>query len=383
MYIKNGLVFTENYQFSQQDLLIEDGRIAEILPAGSRKFLTNSTTHVIDAENCFVLPGFVDIHSHGALNMDLCDADPGGIEAILAYNAAQGVTTILLATLSLPKQVLGNAIETALPYINKEGYGAVLRGFNMEGPFISTAKRGAQNPDFIIPPNLDFFFELYDLAQGQILLLDLAPEVEGSLDFIRETSKKCTISLAHSSASYNEAITAFDAGASHVTHLFNGMTGFTHQEPGVVGAAAELASYVELISDGFHVHPAAVRAVFSWFGKNRICLISDSMRATGMPNGAYDLGGQTIRVENGKAFLSKDGYYSIAGSVTNLSDMCRRAIQFGVSLEAALQAATINPAIAVGLDSEIGSISKGKRADIQLWEKDYRTRAVIVGGKIL
>ena len=379
MLIKNGLVFTENCQFSRSDVIVENGKITDILPSYSGKTFPTET---IDAEGCYVLPGLVDIHSHGAVNRDLCDGDPAGIKAILAYNGAQGVTSILLATMACPKPTLVTAIETAVPYINKDGYGTVLRGINMEGPFFSIEKRGAQNPEYIIPPDYGYFNEIYDLAQGHIKLLDLAPEIKGSLGFIAEARKKCTVSLAHTSAGYDEAIAAFKAGASHVTHLFNGMTGFTHKEPGIVGAAAELAAHVELISDGFHVHPAAVRAVFTWFGVNRVCLISDSMRAAGMPDGTYDLMGQTINVNDGKAFLSKDGYYSIAGSVTNLADMCRRAVGFGITLEDAVQAATINPARAVGLDNEVGSLARGKRADILLWDRDYKTRTVICGGKI-
>jgi N-acetylglucosamine-6-phosphate deacetylase len=376
--IKNGLVFTGDCTFTPLDICVEDGRISALSLPGEALM-----QDAVDATDCYVLPGFVDIHAHGAVNRDLCDASGEGIEHILAYNVSQGITSMLLATMSYPKSIITKTLKVALPYINKNGCGAVLRGINMEGPFISLEKRGAQNPEYIMLPDFDFFCEVYELSEGHIRFIDLAPELEGSLDFIRKAAEKCTVSLAHTSANYDQALAAFRAGASHITHLFNGMTGFNHYEPGVIGAAADMACYAEIISDGFHVHPAAIRAAFNLFGAERICLISDSMRAAGMPNGKYDLGGQIIQVENGKAFLSDGGYYSIAGSVTNLADMCRRAVEFGIPLETAVRAATLNPAKAARLDAEVGSISAGKRADIVIWDKNYKTRAVISGGNIV
>lgn len=377
MLIKNGLVFNAGCRFVKGDVVISGGRIGQAPAAGEAE-----TGDVIDAGGCYVLPGFVDIHTHGAMGHDFCDADAGGLEVMLDYCGRHGITSVTPATMAYSEPILSNIIRTALPYFDREGLGAVLRGVNMEGPFICVERRGAQNPAYISNPSQDIFNRLYELSGGRILLVDLAPELPGGLSFIREASGKCAVSLAHTSATYEEAAAAFDAGASHVTHLFNGMTPFSHREPGIIGAAFDYAAYVEIISDGFHLHPSVVRAAFSWFGGERVCLISDSMRASGMPNGEYDLGGQPIHVEDGKAVLI-GGNRSLAGSVVNLADMCRRAIGFGVPIEQAVRAATLNPARAVGLDGEIGSLAPGKRADLVIWDRDLKTREVICGGRRL
>ena len=187
------------------------------------------------------------------------------------------------------------------------------------------------------------------------------------MDFIRQASQLCTVSLAHTTADYDTAMNAFENGAKHVTHLFNGMPPFHHRRPGVVGAAADTGVFVELISDGHHIHPSMVRSVFRLFGDDKVCLISDAMRACGMPEGRYDLGGQVVTVNYGAARIDSG---SLAGSVTVLTDCFRKAVQFGVPLECALKAATINPATSAGLDHLLGSLAVGKRADILILNKD-------------
>lgn len=375
MIIKNGIVFTDTGRLMRADVAYEDGKITAVAPAGSLQ-----GGEVLEAKGCYVLPGFVDIHTHGCVNYDFCDADAVGIEKMLRFYGAQGVTSVVPATMSFDEPILTDVLNTALPYFEKDGYGSVLRGVNMEGPFINTAKKGAQNAKYIMDPHIQMFNNLYKLCAGRIRLVDIAPELPGSLEFIRAVSGKSRVSLAHTNANYEEAAAAFDAGASHVTHLFNAMPPFGHREPGVIGAASDKAAFVEVIADGVHLHPAVVRAVFSWFGANRVCLISDSMRATGMPDGVYSLGGQKVLMQAGKATL-EDG--TIAGSATLQPVCCRRAIGFGVPMEEALRAATINPARAAGIAREVGSLTPGKRADIVLWNKALETQRVIVGGKPL
>lgn len=373
MLIRNGLVFTDDCRFASADILFEGDRIKQVAPAGSL------TSHdMIDAEGGYVLPGFVDIHTHGCVGSDFCDADAAGLEKMLAYYGGQGVTTLVPATMSFNEPILGDVLKTAVPYFHKEGYGAVLRGVNMEGPFINIEKKGAQNGEYIMAPEIAMFDNLNELSGGNIRMVDIAPELPGSMEFIKQISRKCVVSLAHTNANYNQASEAFDAGAGHVTHLFNAMPGFAHRDPGVIGAASDKARFVEIISDGFHLHPSVVRSVFRWFGEDRVCLVSDSMRACGMPNGEYDLGGQQVFMKDGKATLA-DG--TIAGSATPLAEMCRRAVRFSVPIEQVIRAATINPAKAVGLDNEVGSLTPGKRADIVIWNRDLQTSRVIVGGK--
>lgn len=376
MIIKNGLVFGADCAFSVRDVYIKDGKIADA-PGGSA-----AQEEIYDAGGDYVLPGFVDIHTHGAVGADYCDADPAGVETMLAWYGSMGVTSVVFATMSLPEPAIAGAIRASLPFFDKDGCGAVLRGVNMEGPFISRNKRGAQNPDHLMNPDLSFFERIFDIAGGYVRFVDLAPELPGATEFIRQAAKKCPASLAHTEATYLEASAAFDAGASHVTHLFNGMAPFSHREPGVVGAAADKADFAEIICDGVHVHPAAVRAAFRLFGERRICLISDSMRAAGMTDGEYEIGGQAVRVADGKATLAEDDQV-IAGSVVCLADMCRRAVGFGIPVEHAVRAATLNPAAAAGISDTVGSIDKGKRADVVIWDRQLRTKAVFSAGRRL
>lgn len=374
MIIQNGLLFTDEYQFAKADIAFEGDVITHIAPAGT---LQGSDT--MDAQGGYILPGFVDIHTHGCVNYDFCDGEAAGLEKMLAYYGQQGITSVVPATMSFNEPILADVLEVANPYFEKPGYGSVLRGVNMEGPFINMSKKGAQNGKYIVDPDIAMFNQLYKQSGGRIRLVDIAPELPGSLDFIRAVKDKCAISIAHTNANYDEAFAAFEAGASHVTHLFNAMPPFTHRAPGVVGAASDMASFVEIISDGFHLHPAVVRSVFSLFGENRVCLISDSMRATGMPDGDdYSLGGQRVIMKAGKATL-EDG--TIAGSATNLAECTRRAIGFGVPMEDALRAATANPATAAGLMDTVGSLTPGKQADIVIWSPKLETKAVLVGGK--
>lgn len=373
MVIYNGLVFTDDCRFTMADILLEGDRIIKVAPAGSL-----SHSDGIDAAGGFVLPGFVDIHTHGAVDCDFCDAEAEKLEKMLEYYASNGITSVVPATMSFNKPILSEVIETAVSYFHQDGHGAVLRGVNMEGPFINIEKKGAQNGEYIRNPSLEMFNHLNDLSGGNIRLVDIAPEVEGSMEFIKNVSNKCVVSLAHTTANYDVASAAFDAGARHVTHLFNAMPPFDHREPGVIGAASDKAEFVELITDGIHLHPSVVRATFKWFGNDRVCLISDSMRACGMPNGEYTLGGQKVNMEDGKATLENG---TIAGSATNLTECCRRAVGFGVSLEDAIRAASINPAKAVGLDNEVGSLTPGKRADVVIWNHAMQIQQVIIGGK--
>ncbi len=378
MILKNGKVFTALGRFMEADVEIQGDRIVKVAPAG-----TLEGTDVIDAAGKYVTPGFVDIHIHGAFGDDFCDCVDGSdkyVRTMAKYLGSQGVTTFMGTTMAFSEEILTNIFKTVRPLFGQEGLGAVLRGVNMEGPFFNKAKKGAQAEEYIIDPDIEMFDRLYEVSGGNIKLVDMAPELPGSLEFIEKASKKCTVSIAHTSATYEEAKAAYAHGATHTTHLFNAMPAFTHRAPGVVGAAADDAAHVEMICDGIHLHPAVVRAVFALFGSERVCLISDSMRACGMPNGEYSLGGQKVFMNDGKATL-EDG--TIAGSATCLAECFRRAVKFGVPLETALRAATINPAQAVGLFDELGSITAGKRADVLVLNKDLQPEHVFVGGKEL
>ena len=222
------------------------------------------------------------------------------------------------------------------------------------------------------------FKRLQEEADGTIRLITIAPEAEGAEGFIREVSRMCAVSLGHTTADYDTAMRAFVAGASHATHLFNAMPPLQHRAPGVIAAASDAMATVELISDGLHVHPAVVRLTHRLFG-NRLVLISDSLRCTGMPDGTYELGGQLITLQDQKATLQ--GIDTLAGSCIHLMEGLRRAVSFGIPLEAAVTAATETPAKAIGVFDRIGSIAQGKEADLVLLDDSLQVKAVFVGGK--
>ena len=372
MILKNGLVFTQDARFEAADVELADGKIVRVAPAG-----TLHGDEELDATGKYVTPGFVDIHIHGSKGSDFCDGGAEHIETMSAYLGSEGVTSFCGTTMAFDEPILTSIFEVAKPYVGKETGGAVLRGINMEGPFFSKKKKGAQAEKYIVDPDIDMFDRLFEVSGQNIKLIDVAPELDGAVPFIEQASKKCVVSIAHTTANYDQAKAAFDAGATHVTHLFNAMPPFGHRDPGVVGAASDDAEHVEMISDGIHLHPAVVRSVFKWFGDDRVCLISDSMRAAGMPNGVYSLGGQTVYMTDGKATL-EDG--TIAGSATCLAECFRRAVKFGVKLESALKAATINPAKAIGLFEELGSITEGKRADVLVLDETLHPEHIFIGG---
>lgn len=378
MIIKNGQVFNSNGRFIPADVELAGDRIVKVAPAG-----TLHGDEELDAAGKYVTPGFVDIHIHGAAGSDFCDGMDGSdkyVRAMQKYLGSQGVTSFLGTTMAFSEEILDRIFDTARPIFGQEGYGAVLRGVNMEGPFFNKAKKGAQAEEYIIDPDWEMFQRLWERSGHNIRLVDVAPELPGALEFAQKASKLCTVSVAHTCATYEEATAAFANGFTHTTHLFNAMPAFTHRAPGVVGAASDFAEHIEMICDGIHLNPAVVRAVFNMFGPDRVCIISDAMQACGMPNGEYSLGGQKVFMTDGLATLA-DG--TIAGSATCQAEGFRRAVKFGVPLESALKAATINPAKAAGLYDEVGSIAVGKRADVLVLGADLHPEHIFIGGKEL
>lgn len=378
MIIKNASVYTEDGRFLSRDIFIEDDRFVDC-----EEKVTDKTE--IDAAGCIAIPGLTDIHFHGCMGYDFCDGTREAIHAMAAYEASVGVTCIVPATMTLSEEVLLNICKTAKQY-REEGMRekeARLCGINMEGPFVAASKKGAQNGDYIRKPDIAMFDKLNEASGNMVKLLAIAPEVDGAMEFIEEKSKEVVISLAHTAADYDTAVRAFEKGASHVTHLYNAMNPYTHRAPGVIGAAADTQkAEVELICDGVHIHPAAVRTTFKIFGDDRIILISDSMMATGLEDGDYSLGGQAVKVVGNLATL-KDG--TIAGSATNLMDCMRTAVlKMGIPLEAAVKCAAVNPAKSVGIYDKYGSITPGKKANVVLLMKeDLALKQVVLEGHLL
>lgn len=376
MIIKNGKVFGEDGQFRIGNVTIKDGKITDIF-LGEAVAGKEAEQEEINAEGCYVIPGFVDIHFHGCVGYDFCDGSEEAFDAITDYQIKNGVTSISPATMTLERTELSRIFEQAGKYPNQTG--STIRGITMEGPFVSMAKKGAQNGAYIHKPDVDFYRQMQSLCGNLIRQVAVAPEEDEDYAFIEEISKETVISVAHTTADYDIAKTAFKRGASHVTHLFNAMPAFGHRDPSVVGAAFdEEKVFVELICDGVHIHPSMVRSMFRLFGADRICMISDSMMATGMPDGNYSLGGQAVSVTGKKATLA-DG--TIAGSASNLYDCFKVAVQeMEIPLEWAVTASTLTPAKSLGFDGECGSITVGKNADIVLLDKDLNIKHVIKDG---
>lgn len=248
----------------------------------------------------------------------------------------------------------------------------------MEGSFFSEKKKGAQNGAYLRDPDFAAFKRLYDVSEGLLRIADVAAELPGAVEFTEKASKLCTVSIAHTDCTYEEATAVFDAGASHLTHLYNAMPGIHHRKPGPIGAGSERENVVaELICDGQHIHPSAMRMAFKLF-PGRICLISDALRCCGMPDGQYTLGGQDVFLYGVVAKLA-DG--TLAGSATNLYDCMRKAIEFGIPKEQAILSATLIPAREIGREKEIGSIESSKLADFVVCDEELSLVRVFMSGK--
>lgn len=375
MIIKNVKIYKEDKSFAQGQLEIADGIFKKVTWGTEAGEVAGE--EVIDGEGCLLIPGLVDIHFHGCKGDDFCDGTPEAIANMAAYEAQVGVTSICPASMTVSEEEIHQVMTTAGTYQSQTG--ARLVGINMEGPFINVKKKGAQAAEHIKCCDVELFRQFQQEANGLIKLVDIAPETEGAMAFIDAVKDETVISIAHTTADYATAREALERGASHVTHLYNAMPPFTHREPGVIGAARDNENcHVELICDGIHIHPSVVRATFAMFGADRVILISDSMRATGLTDGQYTLGGQDVFVKGATATL-KDG--TIAGSVTNLMDCMKNAVKnMEIPLEDAIACATINPAREIGIDSVCGSIAEGKYADFVLMDADLNVKAVYVGG---
>ena len=383
MIIKNGKVFGENGTFEDKPLYLEKERIVE--SAGGEE---------IDATGCYVIPGLVDIHFHACVGYDFCDGTKEAIQKMAEYELANGVCAICPASMTFSEDKLTEIFQVAAEYKkeaedkkvsgkNSDDKAADLVGINMEGPFISQAKKGAQNGEFIHTPDADMFYRLQKAADGLIKLVDIAPEVDGAMECIRKIAGDVRVSVAHTAADYETADQAFRNGAKHVTHLYNGMIPFSHREPGVLAAANDNKDVtVELICDGVHSHPGTVRMTFDLFGDDRVIMISDSMMACGLEDGQYTLGGQAVTVRGNLATLTEAG--NIAGSVTNLMNCIRTAVkEMGIPLESAVKCATINPSKAIGIEKDYGSLSVGKKANVVLLDQDLNIVQIIKDGKKL
>ncbi len=372
MFYKNARIFTPE-GFHQGGFEVKNGRFGAVLPE-------SIPADAVDLQGATVIPGLIDVHSHGNSGADFSDGDYEGLKAMAAYYAKVGVTSFAPASMTLPYEVLAKAFGNARRLVEEAPAGlSVLRGIQMEGPYFSYKKRGAQNAEYLKEPDFAGFRKLWEDCGGLVRIVDVAPELPGAVEFVEQAKALCTVSIAHTDSDYDHAKAACDAGVTHLTHLYNAMPGIHHRNPGVIPAAVENENVqAELICDGLHVHPASVRLAFAMF-PGRMVLVSDSGRCCGMPEGSkFELGGQDAWLRDGVARLA-DG--TIACSATNLYDCMVNAIRFGVGEEEAIRAATCNPAKAIGAETLVGTIETGKIADFLICSADYRSRRVFLAGK--
>ena len=373
MQIINGQVFDLKEGFVSRDVYTDGAYIAE----------KSGDDVVIDASDCYVIPGLVDVHFHGCVGEDFSDATAEGLQKIADYELSEGVTYICPAGMTLPEDQLTAICRTTAAHRKNNSGGAEVVGAHLEGPFLSMAKKGAQNGAFIHEPDADMLRRLQDAAEGSVRLVTVAAEEPNAMEFIKAAvDMGITVSLGHTTAGYDVASAAYAAGASHATHLYNGMPSLHHREPAVIGAAFDAGARAELICDGIHIHGSVVRLTFAMFGAERMVLISDSLRATGMPDGIYPFGGQEIEVKGNRATIAGHPE-TLAGSVTSLMGCLRKAVEFGIPLADAVRAASLNPAEAIGIADRAGTVDVGKEASILLLnKKDLSLRTVIFKGRV-
>lgn len=371
MLFKNGDIFIDG-AFARGGFRVDNGRFSEV-------FLGDTDEPGVELGGKCVIPGLIDIHTHGNSNEDFSDGSYDGLVKLAEYLALNGITSFAPASMTLPYERLEVAYRNAARLHRERPAGcARLEGINMEGPFFSEKKKGAQNAKYLMPPDIGAFMRLNEAAEGLIRIVDIAPELPGAAEFTKKAREFCTVSIAHTNAGYDEAASVFEAGAQHLTHLYNAMPPFHHREPGPIGAASERESVTaELICDGLHSHPSAVRAAFRLF-PGRICLISDSLRCCGMPDGKYELGGLDVFFGGGVARLA-DG--TIAGSARNLYQCLRNAVAFGIPKEQAILSATRIPAGRIGRNGEFGEINRGAHADFIICDGELNRLAVYIGGE--
>ena len=375
MKITGGQVFDLKQGFAARDVCTDGALISGTSAGGG----------TLDASGCYVIPGLVDVHFHGCVGEDFSDATPEGLQKIADFELSQGVTYICPAGMTLPEDQLTAICRTTAVHRKQNAGGAEVVGAHLEGPFLCMAKKGAQNGAFLHDPDGAMLERLQKAAEGCVKLVTLAPEQPGSVEFIKAARKMgIHVSVGHTMADYDTARAAFEAGADHATHLFNAMPPLAHRDPGVIGAAYEAPHVMpELICDGIHIHPAVVRLAFGLFGRERMIIISDSLRATGMPDGEYPFGGQMIEVHGNRATMLGHPE-TLAGSVTTLMGCLRQTASFGVPLADVVRACTYNPARSIGIESRVGTLDEGKEASMVLLdEKDLSIRAIVFKGQVV
>lgn len=363
--------------FTEGEFRIRNGRIAEM--GRPETLCMAEKEEILWFGDRLLLPGLVDVHSHGRVGEDFSFADENGLQKLCNSYADCGVTAVLGTTMTNEPATLERAMERIGCYRREERAGAHLLGIHMEGPFLGKEKKGAHDEQYLRPLDRKWFEEMNQKSEGCIRIVSMDPELSGAREFIKECqSRGIVVSLAHTGCNYETARLAALAGANHVTHLFNAMNPLHHRMPGLIGAAFDCGMFTELICDGIHLHEAVIRMMFAMNPEKQL-LISDSMQAAGLTDGGYSLGGQKVYVTSGKATLA-DG--TIAGSTTNVYEAMVNAIRFGVPMEQVIQSASLLPAKSIGMEGIVGSLAVGCYADFLVVDEGWTLENVYIAGRL-
>jgi len=370
-------IFTPYEEIEDGFIIVEDGKIREV---GFKSKLKRKDLNIIDFGNSIVAPGFIDVHMHGIAGSYTMEARPESVERMTQALAAHGVTSFAPTLESAPIDTLKKSIEAIISVKKRGVFGAKIVGINLEGPFLNPEKAGAMKAEYLRPPNIEEFEELNRSSQNNVKLITVAPELPKGIEFVKYASSLgVTVSLGHSNATYMEAMEAINAGASHVTHLFNAMRSFHHREPGIVGAVLENPNVkVELICDLVHLHPSAIKLVYNVKPIDSIVTVTDSVFAD-TPKGVQKTWEWEIIVKEDAAFLP-DG--TLAGSILTQDRALRNLVfKVGIPIKSALKTLTINPAKAIKMEKEIGSVEKGKNADFVVLDGNLNVQKTFINGK--
>ncbi|BGE81284.1 N-acetylglucosamine-6-phosphate deacetylase [Staphylococcus petrasii] len=376
--ITNGRIYTEEQVIENGYLVVEDGKISDIQEGEYTGDLQQ-----VDAKGQNILPGFIDIHIHGGYGEDAMDASYEGLKHLAEQLLSEGTTTFLATTMTQSDENIEKALKNIVAYQadQQKGEAAEIGGVHLEGPFISEHKVGAQNPKYVQRPSVTKIQHFQEIANGQIKIITFAPEVEGAHETLNALHDDIIFSMGHTVATFDEANEAVEHGAKHITHLYNAATPFEHRDPGVFGAAwTNKGLNTEIIVDGVHSHPASVNIAYKQKGNEHMYLITDAMRAKGMKDGEYDLGGQNVIVKGKEARLASG---ALAGSILRMNDGLRNLMTYTHdSLENLWRVASLNQAKALKIDDIKGSLAIGKDADIVIANNEIEISKTIKAGTI-
>lgn len=379
MIIKNINIITPYKVLKDYGVIINDGVITEV---DFEERLLDSNEQIIDGQGNYLSPGFIDIHNHGNSGSDVMDSDEDSLDKMGRYHLSNGITSYLGTVITSSYEDMVNAMKNICKYNNKNDK-AQLIGVHLEGPFFDKSKKGAQPERYIKAPDLEEIKAILDITKDKMKMVSLAPELEGALEVIKYLSiKGVTAAIAHTNATYDQAIAGINAGITVATHLYNGMRSFNHREPGVIGAVLnDDRVFCEIIYDRYHLHDGAVHIALKMKGYDKIILVSDAMRAAGLPDGEYTLGIQKVNVVDGAARIESG---NLAGSTLNLRQGVYNMIKYlNVPIHQVIKMASLNPAKAINMDDKLGSIEVGKRADLLLFDEDISIKKVILGGNVV